>query len=147
MAAKPAKNTPPPTAEGAGCLGERLADFWSLWVEKEPKDKWKRARAFFEDLEWQKREGKTKVVVAFLGTGDKCPKEAIQRLELIRTLSKAFPAIEIVDFQKMVLERLPKKGLSSDLRGFGTKTGHGHLNYFGHEVFGNALSALIGQHL
>lgn len=131
---------------GQECVGEPINGFKKLWSDKLPEDAWQRATAFVSDLKHQRDRIKTEIVVAIMGLGGRCEPEASTRAEILFKLNEAFEPIRVFDLDTMVTAQLPSDFPKKNLAGFGTQMGWGHLNYFGHEIYGNAISQIVAPH-
>lgn len=134
-------SNPPPDA----CDTETFDTLYKFWVRQEPENEWQVAEHFFEEV-FNYSFPQNAVIAMYVPTvGSTCPAQEKKREEIIGVINALADkhGIAFIDWNTEVEGRLPEGYSQSDLRGFGSHVGAGHLNYKGHEVFSQVLYEIL----
>lgn len=134
------------------CGADRLAAFAQLWLEHQPADQWAATAKFVDELAAATSARglpATYLMADIPMPAGSCAAERGLRARLLDTINHEFAArrVRFVDWDAALLARIGSaddgSARLSPLHGFGRDVNAGHLNYWGHLVFAEALVDVV----
>lgn len=132
------------TGNALGCEGfaRKLASHEQLWLYQKPQPKAQRLARFLDDVKNAAIKAPVFALYDLPVPEPACTDAANTRSVLVKAIRNrlANNDIRLLDMDDALFQLHPATYRVNGFRGFGSRTGAGHLNFSGHEVFAEVLS-------
>ena len=131
-------------------LNQPLARQAELWQERSPTGAASRVTRFLNDVATLSKVTGVQSAIIFFGLGEpnaQCFDVAARRASLMSYIETilASQSIKMWDAENYISSELGGYETASELRGFGSYIGTGHLNRMGHQVYARLLSSVVNE--